>query len=112
MYPLLTRDRSLGVLEAYGPESLAESDAVELLGSLASQAASALENARLYGELAERERRLQDLVGKLMVTQEEERRRVAYDVHDGPDPGGGCRLPAPSGLREDHPPTTPEAVAL
>lgn len=80
--PLRTRDRVVGVLEAYGPESLAETDTVEILVSLTSQAASALENAHLYGELGERERRLQDLVGKLMRAQEEERRRVAYEVHD------------------------------
>lgn len=81
--PLVTRDRALSVLEAYGSGSLAESDTVELLGSLASQAASALENARLYGELADRERRLQELVEKMLVAQEEERRHVAYEVHDG-----------------------------
>ena len=81
--PLLSGDRSLGVLEVYGTEALAESDAVELLGSLAGQAASALENARLYGELADRERRLQDLVERMLVAQEEERRHVAYEVHDG-----------------------------
>ena len=51
--------------------------------SLASQAASALENARLYTELSERENQLRDLVGRLIMAQEEERRRVAYDVHDG-----------------------------
>jgi signal transduction histidine kinase len=56
---------------------------METFASLATQAASALENARLYEELLERERRLQDLVGRLLTTQEEERRRVAYDVHDG-----------------------------
>ena len=81
--PLRTRDKVLGVLEAYGPESLAEDDTIEILVSLARQAASALENARLYEQLGEREQRLQDLVSKLLTTQEEERRRVAYEVHDG-----------------------------
>jgi signal transduction histidine kinase len=80
--PLKAKDHIVGVLEAYGPEALAETDTLEILGSLASQAASALENARLYEELEERERRLQDLVGKLLGAQEEERRRVAYEVHD------------------------------
>lgn len=81
--PLRIQDRIVGVLEAYGPKSLTHGDAAEILGSLAVQAASALENARLYDELAEREKRLQGLVGKLFAAQEEERRRVAYEVHDG-----------------------------
>ncbi|HET7480323.1 MAG TPA: PAS domain S-box protein [Rubrobacteraceae bacterium] len=81
--PLRMRDHVFGVLEAYGPDSLAESDTMEVLRSITNQAASALENARLYGELAERERRLQELIGKLIVAQEEERHRVAYEVHDG-----------------------------
>jgi PAS domain S-box-containing protein len=80
--PLLVRDRIIGVLEAYGPDALVDESA-ETLYSLASQAASALENARLYTELAERENQLRDLVGKLIMAQEEERRRVAYDIHDG-----------------------------
>jgi PAS domain S-box-containing protein len=81
-FPLLVRDRIVGILEAYGPEALGE-EGSETLISLANQAASALENARLYAELTEREDQLRRLVGKLIMTQEEERRRVAYDVHDG-----------------------------
>jgi PAS domain S-box-containing protein len=80
--PLLVRDRLVGVLEAYGPEALA-GEGSETLINLANQGASALENARLYAELTERENQLRRLVGKLIMTQEEQRRRVAYDVHDG-----------------------------
>jgi signal transduction histidine kinase len=71
------------LLEVYGPEKMLEEDTVEILSGIAGQAASALENARLYGELAKRERQLEDLVGKLLVAHEEERRHVAYEVHDG-----------------------------
>lgn len=41
------------------------------------------EHVRLLEKLAERERRLQYLVEKLIASQEEERRRVAYEIHDG-----------------------------
>jgi PAS domain S-box-containing protein len=81
--PLKVKDRVVGVLEAYGSESLAQNDTMEVLISLTNQAASALENAQLYEELGDRERALQDLIGKLLGAQEEERRRVAYEVHDG-----------------------------
>jgi signal transduction histidine kinase len=81
--PLRGQERVLGVLEAYGSNTLRERPTMDLLGSLANQATSAIEYARLYGKLAQREQRLQELVGKLMAAHEEERRRVAYDVHDG-----------------------------
>jgi len=79
---MLVRDRLVGVLEAYGPEAPGE-EGSETLINLANQAASALENARLYAELTERENQLRRLVEKLITAQEEERRRVAHDVHDG-----------------------------
>jgi PAS domain S-box-containing protein len=81
--PLKTRNRTTGVLEAYGRESLADSNMVEIIDNLASQAAGALENALLYEALGHRERALHNLVTKLLGAQEEERRRVSYEVHDG-----------------------------
>jgi PAS domain S-box-containing protein len=81
--PLRVRNHPIGVLEAYGSEDLAERATVEVLSSFGSQVGSALENARLYGELAEREHRLRDLVRQVLAAQEEERRRVSYEVHDG-----------------------------
>jgi signal transduction histidine kinase len=81
--PLKVKNRVVGVLEAYGSEALAQNDTIEVLISLTNQAASALENAQLYEELGDREHLQQDLIGKLLGAQEEERRRVAYEVHDG-----------------------------
>ncbi|TCJ16678.1 PAS domain S-box protein [Rubrobacter taiwanensis] len=81
--PLRAGGRVVGLLELYGTEALAREDALETLTSLAGQAAGALENARLYEELVEHERRLRQLVRQVLRAQEEERRRVAYEVHDG-----------------------------
>ena len=50
--PLRVRNRTLGVLEAYVLGDWSEKDAVGILGSLANQAASALENSRLYERLS------------------------------------------------------------
>jgi signal transduction histidine kinase len=82
--PLKIRNHTIGVLEVYGSEAVADRDVLDSLLNMTTEAASALENARLYGQLAERERQLQEVVGRLLSTQEEERRRIAYEVHDGP----------------------------
>jgi PAS domain S-box-containing protein len=102
--PLEVRGRVTGVLEAYGSNNLAERSTVRTLESLTRQAASAIENARLYRELAERERQLRTLVGKLMMAQEEERRRVACDVHDGLTQVAITAHQQLQAYAEDHPP--------
>ena len=76
-----SRDAFAAALEEGGVDLiLADYD---MVSSLTSQAASALENAWLYKELDDRERALQNLVKTLLGAQEEARRRVAYEVHDG-----------------------------
>jgi PAS domain S-box-containing protein len=81
--PFRMREHVVGLLEAYRPEDLTDDETIEMLSSLTSQAASALENAQLYKDLSERKQQLHKLVGELLRVQEEERRRVAYEVHDG-----------------------------
>src|SRR5215213_10251143 len=104
--PLLVRDRLIGVLEAYGPEALMERQNEETLISLANQGASALENARLYADLAERENRLQDLIRKLITAQEEERRKVSYEVHDGLAQTAAGAHQLLQAFARQHPPTS------
>lgn len=79
--PLRAQSRVIGLLEAYGPALTLES--TEFLSSLCNQAAIALDNSRLYGKLVEHEQRLQSLVDRMVRIQEDERRRVAHEIHDG-----------------------------
>jgi len=55
----------------------------KLFSTLMAQGSIALENADLYQRLAHHREQLQQLVSALITAQEEERRMVAYDIHDG-----------------------------
>lgn len=82
--PLSTRMGIIGVLELYTPTPYAFSgDEVFLLSVLAAEIATAVENSQLYISLREKEGRLTVLAHKLIHSQEEERRRIARDMHDG-----------------------------
>ncbi len=81
--PLCVSERP-GLIELYGDNpALADPASGNLLATLAVQISIALENAELYERLAERGAELQSLVEQLINAQEEERRLVAYDIHDG-----------------------------
>jgi len=54
----------------------------DLIGSLAGVVALAVENAELLDRLNEKEESLEALLKKTLTTQEEERRRVARELHD------------------------------
>jgi PAS domain S-box-containing protein len=105
--PLVVRGQVIGMLEVYGLKVLAEKATIEILESLARHAGSALENARLYQKVAEHERRLQDLVGNLLVAREEERRRVAYDIHDGLTQLAVAAHQNLQVYMDEHPPSSP-----
>ena len=82
--PIVSKGKVFGNLyltEKIGAEEFSEEDEV-LVTLMAPQAASAIENARLLGSLAKERERLRGLTGRLLDTQEDERRRVAYDIHD------------------------------
>ncbi|VVN69779.1 sensor histidine kinase [Pseudomonas fluorescens] len=57
-----------------------DSESLQLLATLL---AAHLENDRLLTTLKARDRTLSDLVNRLFRAQEDERKRMAYDLHDG-----------------------------
>jgi PAS domain S-box-containing protein len=55
---------------------------LRLLSSLAEKSSIALANAQLYDDLLSREKELEHLSGARVRAQEEERRRIAREIHD------------------------------
>lgn len=88
--PLRTRERIIGTLAAHNKRDGYFSRAdLEALCSFANQAAIAIENAQLFNELhqardeiEQKAQELQELLVETMNVQEDERRRIAADIHD------------------------------
>lgn len=63
--------------------SAPDNEDLESLQLLATLLAAHLENQQLLDTLVARDRTLSELVDRLFRAQEDERKRVAYDLHDG-----------------------------
>jgi signal transduction histidine kinase len=83
--PLVARGEVLGVLNlaaSDGDEAPFTEDRLRLLTSIGQQVGVAIENARLYEELERKEALRGHLIEQLWTVQEEERRRIARELHD------------------------------
>ncbi|RME98434.1 MAG: GAF domain-containing protein [Chloroflexi bacterium] len=83
-FPLKQGQLVIGVMGvSLGDRDEFSEDNLRILQLLSDQAAIALENARLYEGMARREARVRTLAEKLAHIQEEERRLIGLDLHDG-----------------------------
>ncbi len=85
MAPITAKGRVIGVVQVDRPIQGKAFDQEELaiISAMTRETSIAIENARLIEELAQKEQILHQLLSKLICAQEEERKRVASEIHDG-----------------------------
>jgi len=74
---------ALSVSNSEGRGPFEQTD-VDLLTAIGHLAAVALQNTRLYEETRQHQERLRAVLHRLWTAQEEERRHLSLDLHDGP----------------------------
>lgn len=81
--PLITKGCALGSMCVGTREHLQfDNEEQNLLTAIGNQIAIAVENARLYAEVQRRERLRGELFTQALAAQEEERKRIARELHD------------------------------
>ena len=82
--PLATKGKVFGMLMCgYRDPHIFSENQVRLLFNLSDQAALAIENARLYQSSVEHSRNLEALSTQLADVQEEERKSISFELHEG-----------------------------
>lgn len=81
--PLKSKDKVLGIMNIASKEvQRFTADEIRLLSAIGHQVAVAIENARLYAEVQRKEEIRGQLLEKIISVQEEERKRIARELHD------------------------------
>ncbi|NMB41276.1 MAG: GAF domain-containing sensor histidine kinase [Firmicutes bacterium] len=85
LVPIMIKNKTIGVMQLDRPLETTgfDSEETEIIFAAARATAIALENARLIEELGQKEQLLHKLVKKIIAAQEDERKRLAADLHDG-----------------------------
>ncbi len=83
--PIIVKDKTIGVMQVDRPQETMGFDLEEneIIFAIARATAIAMENARLIEMLEQKEELLHQLVNKIITAQEDERKRLAADLHDG-----------------------------
>ncbi len=80
--PLVAKDRAVGLLNFVCSSDACDARDLDLLTNLGRQLGIAIENARLLEELRRKEAVRGQLLRKVITAQEEERVRIARELHD------------------------------
>ncbi len=83
--PILNKGKTIGIMQVDRPLEADgfDNEEVEIIFAIARATAVAMENARLIDVLGQKEQLLHQLVNKLITAQEDERKFIAADLHDG-----------------------------
>jgi len=81
--PILSKNKTIGIMQVDRQTNAFDREDTEIIFAISRATGIALENARLIEMLEQKEALLHQLVNKLITAQEDERKRLAADLHDG-----------------------------